>query len=355
MSHYSSMSNHFEGRKPLPHEVQRRPHDPNPAGDFIPMPIPPNFRHPLFAETSREEHHHYDQKRSPVYQGRPHQPPHHHHRPRPNLPTYQEHALNRRRDDNLKAMIEDFMEIQRKSSQSLETRLEFLKHDLDRKFGNLSDQVERVESRCIEVEGELRKQAATVGDNTKAIRDLNLNSKEMDSHLDEKIAGLEDNLNGTTLSLNSISLVAHQAKKRASEVNQREKELSSTMVMLVEGQEQFKVSINDLKRLVEERYKELLEKTTLWQYTTGGVSKGVKDLTKCLEDMEERDRAPKDTKAADSKPNNALVAFGVRETNPRVVWDEDEKRQGKRTARIRGRRLPEGTLLSPRSFTATRP
>uniref|UniRef100_A0A1J3GJ22 Uncharacterized protein n=1 Tax=Noccaea caerulescens TaxID=107243 RepID=A0A1J3GJ22_NOCCA len=121
------------------------------------------------------------------------------------------------------------------------------------------------------------------------------------------------------------------------------------MVMLVEGQEQFKVSINDLKRLVEERYKELLEKTTLWQYTTGGVSKGVKDLTKCLEDMEERDRASKDTKAADSKPNNALVAFGVRETNPRVVWDEDEKRQGKRTAMIRGRRLPEGTLLSPRS------
>lgn len=84
--------------------------------------------------------------------------------------------------------------------------------------------------------------------------------------------------------------------------------------------------------------------------TTGGVSKEVMNLTKCLADMEERDRASKDAKAANSKYINALAIFGARETNPRMVWDESKSRSGRSrdprlTTRIKGRIPQEGIPL----------
>ncbi|CAA7022291.1 unnamed protein product, partial [Microthlaspi erraticum] len=141
-----------------------------------------------------QPHYHHHQNRPPVY----HQPP------RPISHPYHDHVLNRRRDNHLEAVIEGFMESQRRYNRDTGTKLEFMRYELDGKLGELSTQIERVESRY------------------------------------EKITSLDNNLDGTTKSLNSITAVAHQAKKEVAEVSLKERQCYSKMFMLVEGQKQVK-------------------------------------------------------------------------------------------------------------------
>ncbi|CAA7020240.1 unnamed protein product [Microthlaspi erraticum] len=203
----------------------------------MPNPFQPNRAHPTFEGPSRDKHHyHHHQSRPPVY----HQPP------RPISHPYHDHVLNRRRDNHLEVMLEGFMESQRRSSRDIGTKLEFMRYKLDGKLRELSTQIERVESRCIDMEEYLKKQGETIEDNRRAIHFTNVSTKEMDNHLDEKITSLDKNLDGTTKSLNSITDVAHQAKKEVAKVSLKERQCYSTMLMLVEGQIQVKAQIRDL-------------------------------------------------------------------------------------------------------------
>ncbi|CAA7023778.1 unnamed protein product [Microthlaspi erraticum] len=69
------------------------------------------------------------------------------------------------------------------------------------------------------MEEDLKKQGEAIEDNRRAIHFTKVSTKEMDNHLDEKITSLDNNLDGTTKSLNSITAVAHQAKREVAEVN----------------------------------------------------------------------------------------------------------------------------------------
>ncbi|CAA7030160.1 unnamed protein product [Microthlaspi erraticum] len=87
-----------------------RPELPRPSRNIVPHPFPPNRAHPTFEGPSRDEHHyHHHQNRPPVY----HQPP------RPVLHSHHDHVLNRRRDSHFDAVLEGFMESQRKLAATL--------------------------------------------------------------------------------------------------------------------------------------------------------------------------------------------------------------------------------------------
>ncbi|CAA7034570.1 unnamed protein product [Microthlaspi erraticum] len=232
-----------------PHNKKHLFNKPN----IVPYPFPPNRAHPTFEGPSRDEHHyHHHQNRPPVY----HQPP------RPVLHSHHDHVLNRRRDSHFDAVLEGFMESQRKTSRDIETKLEFTRYELDGRLGELSTQIERVESRCLDMEEDLKKQGEAIEDSRRAIHFTKVSTKEMDNHLDEKITSLDNNLDGTTKSLNSITAVAHQAKREVAEVTLKERQCYSTMLTLVEGQKQVKAQIRDLHISLDKRakiFKEELE------------------------------------------------------------------------------------------------
>ncbi|CAA7025698.1 unnamed protein product [Microthlaspi erraticum] len=189
MNHNTNI--HFGNRTLIPHDLHGRSYQ-DPAVSIVPHPFPPNRAHPTFEGPSRDEHHyHHHQNRPPVY----HQPP------RPVLHSHHDHVLNRRRDSHFDAVLEGFMESQRRTSRDIETKLEFTRYELDGRLGELSTQIERVESRCLDMEEDLKKQGEAIEDNRRAIHFTKVSTKEMDNHLDEKISSLDNNLDGTTKSL----------------------------------------------------------------------------------------------------------------------------------------------------------
>ncbi|CAA7022322.1 unnamed protein product [Microthlaspi erraticum] len=132
MNHNTNI--HFGNRTLIPHDLHGRSYQ-DPAVSIVPHPFPPNRAHPTFEGPSRDEHHyHHHQNRPPVY----HQPP------RPVLHSHHDHVLNRRRDSHFDAVLEGFMESQRKTSRDIETKLEFTRYELDGRLGELSTQIERV-------------------------------------------------------------------------------------------------------------------------------------------------------------------------------------------------------------------
>ncbi|CAA7051411.1 unnamed protein product [Microthlaspi erraticum] len=146
----------------------------------------------------------------------------------------------------------------------------------------------------------------------------------MDNHLDEKITSLDNNLDGTTKSLNSITAVAHQAKKEVVEVSLKERQCYSIMLTLVEGQKQVKVMIQDFHISLDKRCQDVQRRTKGAEDKAEGVSKEVKDLSNHLAILEEK--VLTEAKTAGSRHNNASAVFVVRETDPRVTWDEGESR-----------------------------
>ncbi|CAA7046896.1 unnamed protein product [Microthlaspi erraticum] len=108
MNHNTNI--HFGNRTLIPHDLHGRSYQ-DPAVSIVPHPFPPNRAHPTFEGPSRDEHHyHHHQNRPPVY----HQPP------RPVLHSHHDHVLNRRRDSHFDAVLEGFMESQRKTSRDIE-------------------------------------------------------------------------------------------------------------------------------------------------------------------------------------------------------------------------------------------
>ncbi|CAA7052582.1 unnamed protein product [Microthlaspi erraticum] len=107
MNHNTNI--HFGNRTLIPHDLHGRSYQ-DPAVSIVPHPFPPNRAHPTFEGPSRDEHHyHHHQNRPPVY----HQPP------RPVLHSHHDHVLNRRRDSHFDAVLEGFMESQRKLAATL--------------------------------------------------------------------------------------------------------------------------------------------------------------------------------------------------------------------------------------------
>ncbi|CAA7051746.1 unnamed protein product [Microthlaspi erraticum] len=276
MNHNTNI--HFGNRTLIPHDLHGRSYQ-DPAVSIVPHPFPPNRAHPTFEGPSRDEHHyHHHQNRPPVY----HQPP------RPVLHSHHDHVLNRRRDSHFDAVLEGFMESQRKTSRDIETKLEFTRYELDGRLGELSTQIERVESRCLDMEEDLKKQGEAIEDNRRAIHFTKVSTKEMDNHLDEKITSLDNNLDGTTKSLNSITAVAHQAKREVAEVTLKERQCYSTMLTLVEGQKQVKAQIRDLHISLDKRSQDIQRRARGLEDKVDGVSKEVKDLTTRLANLEEK-------------------------------------------------------------------
>ncbi|CAA7049294.1 unnamed protein product [Microthlaspi erraticum] len=276
MNHNTNI--HFGNRTLIPHDLHGRSYQ-DPAVSIVPHPFPPNRAHPTFEGPSRDEHHyHHHQNRPPVY----HQPP------RPVLHSHHDHVLNRRRDSHFDAVLEGFMESQRKTSRDIETKLEFTRYELDGRLGELSTQIERVESRCLDMEEDLKKQGEAIEDSRRAIHFTKVSTKEMDNHLDEKITSLDNNLDGTTKSLNSITAVAHQAKREVAEVTLKERQCYSTMLTLVEGQKQVKAQIRDLHISLDKRSQDIQRRARGLEDKVDGVSKEVKDLTTRLANLEEK-------------------------------------------------------------------
>ncbi|CAA7055128.1 unnamed protein product [Microthlaspi erraticum] len=340
MNHNTNI--HFGNRTLIPHDLHGRSYQ-DPAVSIVPHPFPPNRAHPTFEGPSRDEHHyHHHQNRPPVY----HQPP------RPVLHSHHDHVLNRRRDSHFDAVLEGFMESQRRTSRDIETKLEFTRYELDGRLGELSTQIERVESRCLDMEEDLKKQGEAIEDNRRAIHFTKVSTKEMDNHLDEKISSLDNNLDGTTKSLNSITAVAHQAKREVAEVTLKERQCYSTMLTLVEGQKQVKAQIRDLHISLDKRSQDIQRRARGLEDKVDGVSKEVKDLTTRLANLEEK--VLTETKTTVPKQNYAAPVFTIRETDPRVIWDEeesraDQERATKLTTGTREKIAPKGRTLTQRS------
>ncbi|CAA7056514.1 unnamed protein product [Microthlaspi erraticum] len=125
------------------------------------------------------------------------------------------------------------------------------------------------------MEEDLKKQGEAIEDNRRAIHFTKVSTKEMDNHLDEKITSLDNNLDGTTKSLNSITAVAHQAKREA--------------------------QIRDLHISLDKRSQDIQRRARGLEDKVDGVSKEVKDLTTRLANLEEK--VLTETKTTGSKHN----------------------------------------------------
>ncbi|CAA7044729.1 unnamed protein product [Microthlaspi erraticum] len=166
------------------------------------------------------------------------------------------------------------------------------------------------------MEEDLKKQGEAIEDNRRAIHFTKVSTKEMDNHLDEKISSLDNNLDGTTKSLNSITAVAHQAKREVAEVPKGE------------------------AMLLDDAYIGGRAKTR-----SQGFNHSLSQLGR-----EGLDRA----KTTVPKQNYAAPVFTIRETDPRVIWDEEESRadQERATRLTTGTRekiAPKGRTLTQRS------